>query len=117
MKAASSSITFCTLLIALLFSAGCARRFDCLPLSAIDGWSRNYSSEKLPQAIVDDCRDYIQKLSPKERKYIGSTQWFVNGSSYAVVIDTHVTDAIRTHVLIYDRNKRAKVLKYVSGYS
>jgi hypothetical protein len=71
------------------------------------------------KAITDDYKDYIQKLSPEETKYMGPNEFFEDGTGqHAVRIETDIngTDAWY-HVLFYDKdNKRTKVVKYFKGH-
>jgi len=73
------------------------------------------------KAITDDCNDYIQTLSPEEKKYLGPSPigFFEDGTGqHAVEIKLGLNGANWHHVLIYDKNnKRIKTIKYVSGNS
>ena len=71
------------------------------------------------KAITDDCKGYIQKLSPEERKYLGPSPigFFEDGTGqHAVRIEIPINGTWWQHVLIYDKdNKRIKTIKYASG--
>ena len=69
------------------------------------------------KAITDDYKDYIQKLSPEERKFIGYTEYFEDGTGqHAVKITIGLNGTVWEHVLIYDKdNKRIKTIKYSNG--
>jgi hypothetical protein len=97
-----------------LFGAGCS------PLVASEGWKflRSQDPAHLDEAIRKDYQDYIQKLSSKERKAVGSIFLFEDRTGrHAVTIEVGLNYTYWTHVLIYDReNRRMKVVKYVSGH-
>ena len=70
------------------------------------------------RAIVDDYGDYLKKLSPKEKQYVGPILYFENGTGqHAVRIETDIGGKdCWYHVLFYDKdNKRIKVIKYFYG--
>jgi hypothetical protein len=71
------------------------------------------------KAISDDYKDYIQKLSPEERKFMAYTEFFEDGTGqHAIKITIGLNHTNWRHVLIYDKdNKRIKTIKYVSGNS
>jgi hypothetical protein len=103
------------MLAALTF--GCASRRT----NPLKEWTLRYdqTAALLNRKAIDvDYHSYIDHLSAKEKDYIGAIELFENGNGLtAIRIDTHVTKAIRTHVLIYDsENKRIKTIKYVRGY-
>jgi hypothetical protein len=115
----TTRFTFCILLAAILWGAGCAA-----PKPALDplaGWKvlLTRDSEKLNQAITDDYRDYIQKLPPEERKFVDDNNiWFYEDGTgqHAVRIEIGLNHTWWEHVLIYDKeNKRIKVIKYPNG--
>jgi hypothetical protein len=79
------------------------------------GW---HSASKNPDKIIEkDYQDYIQTLSPEERKYAGPVLVFEDGTGqYAVDINIGINGTSWHHVLIYDKdNKRIKTIKYSSG--
>jgi hypothetical protein len=69
------------------------------------------------KTITDDYKDYIQKLSPEERKYAGPIFYFEDGTGqHAVEIKIGLNGTVWRHILIYDKeNKRIKAIKYASG--
>ncbi|HEX3856071.1 MAG TPA: hypothetical protein VHY30_02105 [Verrucomicrobiae bacterium] len=71
------------------------------------------------KAIMDDFQDYIQKLPPKERNYVGSVFYFEDGTGqHAIDVEIFVKgqNASWHYAIIYDKeNKRVKAIKY--GYS
>jgi hypothetical protein len=75
----------------------------------------NLQSNKV---IMDDYQDYIQKLPPEEKKYVGPIQYYEDGTGqHAILIAIALNGTDWAHVLIYDKeNKRIKILKYVSGH-
>jgi hypothetical protein len=77
---------------------------------------QNLDSNK---AITDDYKDYIQKLSPEERKFVAYIDYFENGTGqHAVKITIGLNGTNWRHILIYDKdNKRIKTIKYISGHS
>jgi hypothetical protein len=80
------------------------------------GWQKDYG--KVDQSIVNDYENYIQNLSPEEKKYMGGTDFFKDGTEqHAVQIETDIGGKDRWyHILFYDRdNKRTKVIKYYNG--
>jgi hypothetical protein len=70
------------------------------------------------QAITDDYKDYIQKLSPKEKQYLGPVFYFEDGTGqHAIRFESDIdgTDCWY-HILFYDKdNKRIKTVKYFCG--
>jgi hypothetical protein len=70
------------------------------------------------KAITDDYKDYIQTLSPEEKKYMGPHEFFEDSTGqHAIRIETDINgDQAWYHILIYDKaNKRIKVMKYYRG--
>jgi hypothetical protein len=86
----------------------------------IAGWKLCWSQDpsKLDKAIRDDYQDYINKLSPKERMWIGPIMLSEDGTGqHAVTIEIAWYGTDWDHVLIYDKNnKRVKVVKYIGGH-
>ena len=82
------------------------------------GWQKAYKEEP-NEAIVKDCQDYIQKLSPEERKYLGPSpiSYFEDGiGQHAIKIEIGINGKEWEHILIYDKdNKRIKTIKYLRG--
>jgi hypothetical protein len=83
----------------------------------IAGWQKIYNHDP-DTAIGKDYQDYIQKLSPEEKKYLGGTDFFEDGTGqHAIVIEVDIKPNAWNHVLIYDKdNKRIKVIKYVAWH-
>jgi hypothetical protein len=71
------------------------------------------------KTITDDYKNYIQKLSPEERKFIAGIEFFEDGTGqHAVKITIGLNHINWRHVLIYDKdNKRINTIKYISGNS
>jgi uncharacterized protein YfbU (UPF0304 family) len=80
------------------------------------GW--HFEDQNPNQAIEKDYRDYIQNLSPEERKYVGIIHFLKDETGqHAVSIEVfeNKRNASWQHALIYDKqDKRIKVIKY--GY-
>ena len=70
------------------------------------------------KAIIDDYKDYIQKLSPEERRNLGPTFFYEDGTGqHAIDIAIGVNGRWWRHILIYDKDsKRIKTIKYATGY-
>jgi len=70
------------------------------------------------KVIMDDYQDYIQKLPPEERQYVGPLGFLEDDAGqHAVRIEIALNGTDWAHVLIYDKeNKRIKAIKYVSGH-
>jgi len=103
------------LLAALVWTAVCASQTP----DPLVGWHVSSLNDlDLNKAINDDYRDFIQKLPAKERDYVGTTDFFEDGTGkHAVSIDvfSNHTNAAWRYALIYNKdNKRIKVVKY--GY-
>jgi hypothetical protein len=109
-------ITFCVLVAIVVSLVGCvtpARHAD--PLA---GWQfSSLTNLDTNKAITDDYQDYIQKLSPEERKRLGIVKFFADGTGqHAVKIEVGFKGTWWEHVLIYNKdNKRIKRIKYSSG--
>ena len=82
------------------------------------GWN-HYFNAKLDKTVVEDYQDYIQKLSPSERKVVDdySVEPLENGTGqHAIRIEIPLNGTWWYHVLIYDKdNKRIKTIKYADG--
>ena len=73
---------------------------------------------KVDQSIVNDYQDYIKNLSPEEKRYMGSSQFFEDDTGqHAVRIEVDIDGKdCWYHVLVYDtQNKRVKLIKYFYG--
>jgi hypothetical protein len=105
----------CFLLAMFLCGFGCS---SSKPIpDPLAGW--HAASENPEQSIANDYQDYIQKLSPEEKKYLGPSpvSYFEDGTGqHAAVITIGLNGTVWRHVLIYDGdNKRIKTIKYASG--
>jgi hypothetical protein len=109
---------FCLLLAMFLCGFGCANQKPTPdPLTGFHVSDlQNLDSNK---ATTDNYKDYIQKLSPEERKFIAYTEYFEDGTGqHAVKITIGLNHTNWRRVLIYDKdNKRIKTIKYISGNS
>jgi hypothetical protein len=77
-----------------------------------------HPASKNPDQIIEkDYQDYIQKLSPEERKFANVSGYFEDGTGqHAVQIEIPLNGTWWFHVLIYDKdNKRIKTIKYSPG--
>jgi hypothetical protein len=107
-------LTYLVLFTVLFWVAGCATRIP----DPLAGW--HAASKNPDQVIVDDYQNYIQGLSPEEKKYLGPypASFFEDGTGqHAVRIEVDIggKDAWY-HILFYDKdNKRIKVIKYFYG--
>jgi hypothetical protein len=105
--------TFCILLAAIVWIVGCVSTTNPLP-----AWKADLD-ENPNQTIVKDYQDYIQKLPPKERNYIGPVFYLEDGTGqHAISVEVFVKgkNASWHYAIIYDKeNKRVKVIKY--GYA
>jgi hypothetical protein len=105
---------FWILLAAFVWSFGCATK-TADPLA---GWhgadDRDLHSNK---AISDDCKNYIQTLSPEETKFAGPMLYYEDGKGqHAVRIEIGINGTWWEHVLIYNKdNNRIKTIKYSDG--
>ena len=76
------------------------------------------ASKNPEQVIVDDYQNYIQKLLPEEKKYLGAVFYFEDGTGqHAVRIESDINGKdCWYHILFYDKdNKRIKIIKYFYG--
>ncbi|WP_237712383.1 hypothetical protein [Pedosphaera parvula] len=100
----------------MIISGCAASRPDPNPLQ---GW--NYCFSRNPfrsnKTVLDDYHDYIQKLPPEERKFVGIINFFEDGTGqHAVQIEIPLNGTWWEHDLIYDKeNKRVKVIKHRNG--
>jgi hypothetical protein len=104
---------FWILLVALV--GGCAGFHTKTP-DPLAGWKGDFN-EQPNQVIVTDYQNYIQKLSPEERKFSRISDWLEDGKGqHAIKIEIALNGTWWEHVLIYDKeNKRIKTIKYSSG--
>ena len=76
------------------------------------------ASKNPDQVIVDDYQNYLQSLSPEEKKYAGANGYFEDGTGqHAVRIEVDIEGKNAWyHILFYDKDsKRTKVIKYFKG--
>ena len=109
-------LTLCFLLAMFLCGFGCSTSKP-IP-NPLAGFHRaDEANMDKNKVITDDYKDYIQKLSPEERKYLGTIFYFEDGTGqHAVKIEIGLNGTWREHVLIYDKdNKRIKTIKYSDG--
>jgi hypothetical protein len=96
---------------------GCRCSTSKPTLDPLAGWRP--ASHSADKAIVDDYQNYIQTLSPEEKKYLGPSPagLFEDGTGqHAIQITVGINGTVWRHVLIYDKdNKRIKTIKYASG--
>ena len=83
----------------------------------MNGW-QYYSSAQISQAIKDDSHEYIEQLSPEERKFLGTIEYLEDGSGqHAVHIEIPLYGTWKEHFLIYDKdNKRVKAIHWNGGH-
>lgn len=108
-------LTLFVLWATFVWGIGCsAQKHD----PALQGW-KHYFNAKLDKAVIDDYRDYIQKLPPEERKFVSDTSVEPlenDAGGHAVKIEIPLNGTYWEHLLIYEKeNKRIKTLKYKSG--
>jgi hypothetical protein len=79
---------------------------------------RIYVNHDPDQTVTKDYQDYIQTLSPEERRRLGPIQFFEDGTGqHAIDIVIGINGRLWRHVLIYDKDdKRIKTIKYATGY-
>lgn len=112
--------SFFLMLTAMLFLGFGCNTSKPMP-DPLVGWSVCVSQDpnKLDKAIKIDYQEFIQKLPPEEKNYVGGICLFEDGTGqHAVSIEVFANnDSTSWHyALIYDKdNKRIKVVKY--GYS
>lgn len=105
------------LMLMSLFILGCGCNTSKPTPDPLAGFHTDYKT--LDQSIVNDYQDYIQKLSPEEKKYLGPCPAFFfedDTGQHAVKIKIGLNGTVWEHVLIYNNdNKRIKTIKYASG--
>jgi hypothetical protein len=110
------ALIFLTLVSIFVWSCGCNTSKPVPdPLAGFHA-----ASKTLDQSIVNDYQNYIQNLSPEEKKYLGPypVSFFEDGTGqHAVRIKIGINGTSWEHVLIYDKdNKRIKTIKYSTGH-
>jgi hypothetical protein len=107
---------FCFLLAMFLCGLGCSS-LKPAP-SPLAGWKVDLDHDP-DQAIEKDYHDYIQKLPPNNRNYVGPAFYLEDGTGqHAINIEVFVKgqNASWHYAIIYDKeNKRVKAVKY--GYT
>ena len=108
---------FCILLAASFLVGGCSASKPTPDPLAGYHWCSLVTLDS-NKAISDDYRDYINKLPPEERKYVGPLQFFEDVSGqHAIMIEVALNGTDWAHVIFYDKNnKRVKAIKYVAGH-
>ncbi|SRR6266496_4462016 len=107
----------CLFLATLMLAAGCiAPKQIPDPLLS---WlpSASQDPKKLDRGIRDDYQDYINRLPPAKRSFIGVISFYEDGTGqHAVKIERGVNGTYWEYVLIYDRQSmRVKVVTYIGG--
>ena len=107
------------LAICVMVISGCSCSAPKPTPDPLVGWQKDYTPDPSDQIIEKDYKNYIQTLSPEEKKYLGPypASFFKDGTGqHAVQITIGINNTVSRHVLIYDKdNKRIKVIKYASG--
>ncbi len=108
---------FCFLMAMFLCGFGCSS--SKLTPDPLAGFHISDPGKHDYKAITDDYKDYIQKLPPEQKGYIGTVFFYENETGQnAVSIEIFEGDknASWKHVLFYDKeNKRVKTIKYFYG--
>jgi len=106
--------------LSVMMISGCSLFYPKPTSDPLAGWKlcQSQDPKDLDQAIRDDYQDYIQKLSPKERKFAEYNNDFEDGmGQHAVEIIIGINGRYWRHILIYDKdNKRIRTIKYATGY-
>ena len=91
------SFVLCILMAALVLIAGCASRIT----DPLIDWRPAYLAEP-NETIVKDYQDYVQKLSPEEKKYLSLVEYFEDGTGqHAVMIKGYLHGKNWRHILIW----------------
>jgi hypothetical protein len=108
---------FALTLCAMIFS-GCSLFYPPPAHDPLAGWQKDYTQRPSDKIIEKDYQDYIQKLSPKEKRNLGPITCYEDGTGqHAVEIAVGINGRYWRHILIYDKdNKRIKTYKYPTGY-
>lgn len=110
----SNCIAFILALCAII-NSGC--RCAATKQDPLAGWQKVYNHDP-DAAIVKDYQDYIHKLVPQERNYVGPIFYYEDGQGQHAVtfeVDKYGKD-VWNHYLFYDKeDKRTKVIKYYRG--
>lgn len=105
---------FLVLMATFVFGFGC-NTSKPMP-DPLAGWKMDFGATN--PVIEKDYQDYIQKLSPEEKKSVNVNGYFNDGAGqHAVRITIGVNGRWWRHILIYDKNnKRIKTIKEATGY-
>jgi hypothetical protein len=108
-----SALRFIFLLVGFILIAGCMSKPTPDPLA---GWQLEFNGQPDP-ALEKDYQDYVQALSPEEKKFARAGHYYKDGTGqHALVAEVALNGTWWFHVLIYDKNnKRIKVTKYSPG--
>jgi hypothetical protein len=106
----------------LMLVAMCLLGFGCNTskpaANPLAGWKIDFN-EQPSQAITRDYQDYIQKLPPEERTFVGPVFYLEDGTgqhAFDAEVSIKGKNASWHYAFIYDKeNKRVKVVKY--GYT
>jgi hypothetical protein len=104
------------LLATFVLVVGCEYKPPPDPLA---GWNLDFSPPGPSDKIIEkDYQDYIQKLSPEEKRNVSPLHVYKDGTGqHAVDFAVGVNGRYTRHILIYDKdNKRIKVIKYKTGW-
>jgi hypothetical protein len=99
--------------VAFISAMGCSSKPTPDPLA---GW---HAASKNPDQTIDsDYKNYIQTLSPEEKRSVGLTHFYEDGTGqHAIEIIIGINGRYWRHILIYDKDdKRIKTIKYATGY-
>jgi hypothetical protein len=103
-------LALCTMAI-----SGCSS--TTTKLDPLAGW-KAVGSQDPNSMISKDYQDYIQKLPPEERNYVGPVFYLEDGTGQHAVtfeVDKYGKD-VWNYYLFYDKdNKRIKAIKYYRG--
>jgi hypothetical protein len=109
----SNHLLFALALGAMMLSGcGC---FTPTP-DPLAGWQKNFG--EIDQSIVNDYQNYIQNLSPTEKRNVRSIHFFEDRTGQnAIEIILGINGRYWRHILIYDKgDKRVQTIKYATGY-
>ena len=111
----ASRFTFFILMLATIAFTGCATSKP-VP-DPLAGWSVADYLVPPGEVFVKDYQGYIANLSSEERKFVGSAQFFKDGTGqHAIRLEIPLHGTWWFHVLIYDKdNKRINTIKYSPG--
>ena len=118
MKTISKYFSYFGLALALcvMIFSGCSCSAPKPQPDPLAGFHAAYG--KSDPSIVSDYQNYIENLSPEEKRNMGPTLFFEDGTGqHAIDIVTGISGRLWRHILIYDKeDKRIKTIKYATGY-